>query len=57
MFAPVFEPVNEKPDEQPDTTDMPELESEETAEQEKKERGQGLKTLTPSQMLNNYQFL
>ena len=57
MFAPVFESVNEKPDEQPDTTDMPELESEETAEQEKKERGQGLKTLTPSQMLNNYQFL
>ena len=34
--------------EQPDTTDMPELESEESAEQ----RGQGLKILTPSQMLS-----
>ena len=34
--------------EQPDTTDMPELESEESAEQ----RGQGLKILIPSQMLS-----
>ena len=39
-------------DEQPDTTDMPELESEESAEQNKKERGVGLKILTPYQMLS-----
>ena len=40
--------VEEPPSEQPDTTDMPELESEESVEQ----RGQGLKILTPSQMLS-----
>ena len=31
---------------------MPELKSEESAVQEKKQRGQGLKILTPSQMLS-----
>ena len=40
--------VEQLPYEPPDTTDMPELESEESAEQ----RGQGLKILTPSQMLS-----
>ena len=40
--------VEEPPYEQPDTTDMPELESEESVEQ----RGQGLKILTPRQMLS-----
>ena len=39
--------VKKPPYEQLDTTDMPELESEEFAEQ----RGQGLEILTPSQML------
>ena len=39
--------VENTPYEQPDTTDMPELESEESVE----ERGQGWKILTPSQML------
>ena len=39
-------------DEEPDTTDMPELESEEPAEQNKKQRGVGLKILTPNQMLS-----
>ena len=39
-------------DEQPDTTNMPELESEESAEQNKKQRGVGLKILTPDQMLS-----
>ena len=40
-------------DEQPDTTDMLDLESEESAEQ-KNQKGQGLKTkkLTPNQMLS-----
>ena len=37
--------------EQPDTTDMPDLESEKYAEQENQER-QGLKVLTPNQMLS-----
>ena len=40
--------AEEHPYEQPDTTDMPELESEQSAEQ----RGQGLTILTPSQMLS-----
>ena len=40
--------VEEPAYKQPDTTDMPELESEESVEQ----RGQGLKILTPSQMLS-----
>ena len=38
--------------EQPDTTDMPELESEESAEQKRNQQGQGLKILTPNQMLS-----
>ena len=40
--------VEEPPHGQSDTADMPGLESEESAEQ----RGQGLKILTPSQMLS-----
>ena len=43
---------DETDDEQPDTTDMPALESEESAEQRRNQRGQGLKILTPDQMLN-----
>ena len=39
---------DKKLDEQPDTTDMPELESEESAEQ----KGIGIKILTPNQMLS-----
>ena len=38
--------------EEPDTTDMPELESEKSAEQRRKQEGQGLKILTPQQMLS-----
>ena len=37
-------------DEKADTTNMPELESEKSAAQRKKQRGQGLKILTPQQM-------
>ena len=44
----VKELVEGLPYEQPDTTDMLELESEEPGEQ----TGEGLKILTPSQMLN-----
>ena len=35
-----------------DTTDMPDLESEESAAQRRKKKGQGLKILTPNQMLS-----
>ena len=43
---------NKKTDEQPGTTNMPELESEESAEQRRNQQGKGLKILTPSQMLS-----
>ena len=38
--------------EEMDTTIMPELESEESAEQRRNQQGKGLKILTPNQMLN-----
>ena len=38
--------------EQPDTTDIPELESEKSAAETKNEPGQGLKIFTPDQMLS-----
>ena len=37
-------------DEQPDTTDMPELETEESVAQRKNQEGKGLKILTPNQI-------
>ena len=37
---------------QPDTTNIPELESEESAAQRRNQQGQGLKILTLNQMLN-----
>ena len=43
---------NLQPNEQSDTTDMPELESEESAAQRRNQQGQGLKILTPNQMLS-----
>ena len=42
---------DETDDEQLDATDMPELEIEESTAQGKTQRGQGLKILTPKQML------
>ena len=39
-------------DEQLDTRDMPELESEEPAAKRRNQQGQGLKMLTPNQMLS-----
>ena len=39
-------------DEQLNTTDMPDLESEESAEQRRKTKGYGLKILTPQQILS-----
>ena len=39
-------------DKQPETTDMPELKSEESAEQRRNQQEKGLKILTPNQMLS-----
>ena len=44
--------MDHKTGEQSDTTDMPDLESAESAAQRRNQRGQGLKTLTPQQMLS-----
>ena len=43
--------AEQKSGEQPDTTDMPDLESEESVTQRRNQQGQGLKILTPNQML------
>ena len=52
MLKEILKPSNKKSDEQPDTTDMSELESEESAEQRKNHSEQGLKILTPNQMFS-----
>ena len=44
--------TDETGDEQLDTTDMPDLETEESAEQRRKRKGHGLKILTTQQMLS-----
>ena len=44
--------TDKETDEETDTTIMPELESEESAEQKRNQQGKGLKILTPSQMLS-----
>ena len=43
---------DETGDEQLDTADMPDLESKESGEQRRNQRGQGLEVLTPQQMLS-----
>ena len=48
----IFKGKLDRKKQESDTTDMPELWSEESAEQKKKERGVGLKILTPDQMLS-----
>ena len=50
LFTEISKSEDKKTDEQPDT--MPQLESEESAEQNRKQKDVGLKILTPSQMLN-----
>ena len=52
VFEEKLDREKQESDGQPDTTNMPELESEESAEQNKKQRGVGLKILTPDQMLS-----
>ena len=44
--------IKTKSDEEPDTTDMPELESEESVAEKRNQPGKGLKILTPDQMLS-----
>ena len=46
------EQPNKKPNEQPYSTDMPDLESEESVAQRKEQKARGIKILTPDQMLN-----
>ena len=48
----VDDEADDETEEQPDTTDMPELESAKSAEQRRKQEGQGLKILTPQQMFS-----
>ena len=47
----IFE-EKQKSGEEPDATDMPELESEESAAERRNKSGRGLKILTPGQMLS-----
>ena len=48
--------TDDETDEQQDTTDMPEIESEKSAEQRRKHEGKRLKILTPEQMLRRLQI-
>ena len=48
--------MERKCDEQPDTTDMPDLKSEESAAQRRNQLGQGLNILTLNQMLSRLPF-
>ena len=52
LLKEILDPSNKKSDEQLDTTDMSELESEESAAERRNQQGQGLKILTPDQMLS-----
>ena len=51
LLKEIPEPSNKKSDEQPYTTDISELEEQPTAERTN-QQGQGLKILTPDQMLS-----
>ena len=48
----VDDEADDETDEQPDTTNIPDLESEESAAQRREQEGQGVKLLTPEQMLS-----
>ena len=52
LLKEILEPSNKKSGEQLDTTDMPELESKQSATERTNQQGQGLKILTPDQMLS-----
>ena len=54
IYAYSYESADDETDdnEQPDTTDMPDLASEESVEQIRNQEGQGEKILTPNQRLS-----
>ena len=52
VFKEKLNKEKQESDEQLDTRDMPELESEESAAKRRNQQGQGLKILTPDQMLS-----
>ena len=52
LLKEILDPSNKKSDEQLDTTDMSELESEESAAERRNQQGQGLKILTPDQTVS-----
>ena len=52
IFKEKLNKEKQESDEQPDITNMPELESEESAAERRNQLGQGLKILTPDQMLS-----
>ena len=52
LLKEILKSTDKKTDEQPDTTNMPELESEVSAEQRRNQKEHGLKMLTPNQMLS-----
>ena len=52
LLREVIKPNDKKTDEQPDTTETPELESEESAAERGNQQGEGVKILTPNQMLS-----
>ena len=52
LLKEIIEPNDKKTDEQADTTNMPELKSEESPEQRRNQKGKGLKILTPIQVLS-----
>ena len=49
--------TDETGDEQLDTTDMPDLETEESSEQRRKQQGKGVRVLTPKQMISRLPIL
>ena len=52
LLKEILKPIDEETDEQPDTTDMYKLESEESAEKIRNQKGVGFKILTPDQRLS-----
>ena len=52
LLGEISKPKDKKTDKQPDTTNIPELESEESASQKRNQQGKGLKILTLNQMLS-----
>ena len=51
LLGEIYKSKDKKTDEQPDNTNMPELESQESVEQRRNQQGKDLKILTPNQML------